>query len=233
MTNVDLCETSHEIANKVNIEGTRNIVDGCKEVNSKIIYISTSNIFDGKKKMFFENDNPNPINYYGFTKLVGEETVVNSGLPFLILRTDQPYSWTENWQRKSFVMWVLEKLKMSEIVKIFVDWYSNPTFLDDFVKITNELIDRNKEGIYHVAGSDFINRYKWALKIAEMFDEDPKKIRPAKSEQSGLPAKRANANISNLKIQREIGIKPVGIKEGLKLMREQRFDSHGEVSCAT
>lgn len=225
LTNVDLCETDWKLANKINIEGTKNVVDACRKVNSKIVYISTSNIFDGKKKVFSEDDKPNPINYYGFTKLVGEKMVVSSQLPFLILRTDQPYSWVEKWQRKSFVMWVLEKLKAGKIVEVFMDWYNNPTFLDDFIGITNELIKKEKEGTYHIVGSDFLNRYKWALKIAKIFGEDQNLIHPARSEQSELPAKRANANLSNSKIQKEIGIKPLGVEEGLKLMLKQRFDS--------
>ena len=70
LTNVDLCETNKKLANAINIEGTRNVVDACRKVNSKIVYISTSNVFNGKKKIFLENDRPNPVNYYGFTKLM-------------------------------------------------------------------------------------------------------------------------------------------------------------------
>jgi dTDP-4-dehydrorhamnose reductase len=225
LTDVDLCETNQELANKINIQGTRNIIDACKAINSKVVYISTSNVFDAKKKVFSEDDRPNPINYYGFTKLEGEKIVTGSHLPFLIIRTDQPYSWVEKWQRKSFVMWILEKSRLNTIVGVFVDWYNNPTFLDNFVEATNGLVKAEKEGVYHVVGSDFINRYEWALKIAEIFSEDKNKICPIRSEQSKLPAKRANANLSNSKIQNEIGMNLVGVEEGLRIMLKQRSDS--------
>jgi len=221
LTNVDLCETDRELADRINIQGTKNVVDACRKANSKIIYISTSNVFDGKKKVFLEDDRPNPINHYGFTKLAGEKIVVCSHLPFLILRTDQPYSWVEKWQKKSFVMWVLAKLGTGKIIEVFADWYNNPTFLDNFIEVTNELIKREKEGIYHVVGSDYISRYEWALKTAEIFDKNQNLIRPTKSDQSKLPAKRANANLSNSKVQNETGMMLFGVKTGLKLMLKQ------------
>ena len=199
----------------------KNVVDACKKTNSKIIYISTSNVFDCKKKVFLEDDIPNPINHYGFTKLAGEKIVVSSHLPFLILRTDQPYSWVEKWQKESFVMWVLAKLGAGKIIEVFANWYNNPTFLDNFIEVTNELIKREKEGIYHVVGSDYISRYEWALKIAEIFGKNQNLIRPTKSDQSKLPAKRANANLSNSKVQKETEMMLFGVEKGLKLMLKQ------------
>lgn len=219
LTDVDFCETNRELANAINIEGTRNVVDACKKVNSKVIYISTSNVFDGMKKIFLEDDMPNPINYYGFTKLEGERIVANSNLPFLILRIDQPYSWVKKWQKKNFVLWVLEKLEASNVVEVFVDWYNNPTLINNFIEVTNKLLKKEKEGIYHVVGSDFINRYEWALRIANIFGKDKNRIRPIRSGRlRTLAAKRANANLSNSKTQKETGVTLLGVEDGLRLM---------------
>src|SRR3989344_2652360 len=104
LTNVDFCETNHDLAEKVNVEGTRNVVDGCKESGSKIVYISTSFVFDGKMERFFEYDKRNAVNYYGLTKLCGENAVERSGITYLILRTDQPYTIVESWQKKNSVL---------------------------------------------------------------------------------------------------------------------------------
>lgn len=218
LTNVDLCETNQELANAINVEGTRNVVDACRKVSSKIVYISTSNVFDGGKKIYFEDDRPNPINHYGFTKLMGEKIAASSHLPSLILRTDQPYSWVEKWQKKNFVLQVLKKLEASNVVEVFVDWYNNPTFIDNFVEATNELIKKEKEGIYHIVGSDFINRYEWALRIANIFGKHQNHIRPIRSDRLRTPAKRANANLSNSKIQKETDVTLLGVEEGLRLM---------------
>ena len=220
LTNVDLCETNRQLADLINVQGTKNVVDGCMKIDRKIIYISTSNVFDGKKTVFLEDDKPNTINHYGFTKLAGERIVTNSNLPFLILRTDHPYSWAEKWQRKSFVNWITKKLEEKKTIEVFSDWYNNPTFLDDFIDITAELIKREKNGIYHVVGPNYISRYKWALYIAKMIGVDPDLISPAKSNQSELPARRANANLNNSKVQKETGKRLLGVNEGVKLMQK-------------
>lgn len=218
LTNVDLCETNRKLANAINIEGTRNVVDACRKVNSKIVYISTSNVFDGEKKIFLENDRPNPVNYYGFTKLMGEKISASSHLPFLILRTDQPYSWVEKWQKKSFIETVLEQFETINKIQIFKDWYNNPTYIDDFVNATMRLIKQKNEGVYHLVGPDYINRYDWAIKIAKCFKKEHSLICPILSKEKGLPAKRANTNLSNLKIKRDTKIDFKGVDEGLKQM---------------
>ena len=218
LTDVDLCETNRKLADEINVEGTRNIVDACKKVNSKIIYISTSNVFNGKKNIFLEDDSTCPINYYGSTKAIGERIVISSQLAFLILRTDQPYTWIKKWQKKNFIIWLLEKIEANEVVEVFKDWYNNPTFLDNFVEATSELMKKGKEGIYHIIGSDFINRYDWALKIVDILGEPRSLIKSIESSQSELPAKRANANLSNIKAQKETGVNLIGVQEGLRLM---------------
>lgn len=225
LTNVDLCETNKELARTINIEGTRNVIDACKEANSKIVYISTSAVFDGSKRVYTEEDTPNPTYYYASTKFEGEKIVSSSRLPFLILRTDQPYCWVESWQKENSVTRVLKKIEVGEIVKEPTDWYSNPTFVDNFVEVIFELIKRNKTGIYHVVGSDFLNRYELALNVAEVFGYDKHLIKPIKSDEIELPVKRVNVNLANGKTQSASGIKLLGIREGLKKMLEQKNKS--------
>ena len=217
LTNVDLCEVNRELAYSINIKGTKNVIDACKMVKSKLIFISTSNVFYGKK-IYSENDLPNPINYYGYTKYQGEKMTIKSQLSYLILRTDQPYSWVEKWQKKSFVETILEQYDTDKQIQIFKDWYNNPTYIDDFVDATIRLIKQKNEGIYHLVGPDYINRYDWAIKIAKCFKKDHSLICPILSKEKGLPAKRANTNLSNLKIKRDTQIDFKGVDEGLKQM---------------
>ena len=97
LTNVDLCETNKQMADTINVNGTKNIIEGCKVTKSKLVFLSTCFVFDGKKQQYFEEDKPSPSTYYGLTKFKGEELVKNSGLDYLILRTDQPYCWIQKW----------------------------------------------------------------------------------------------------------------------------------------
>lgn len=219
LTNVDFCETNNDIAEKINVEGTRNVVDGCKGAGSKIIYISTSFVFDGKKEKFFEYDKRNAVNYYGLTKIRGENIVEKSGIPYLILRIDQPYTTTESWQKKNSVLRILENFQENKTIIEPSDWCNTPTYVENFIDVSAELIKMDKNGIYNVVGSDFLSRFEWAFKIADVFGGDKKLIQKISSGDLNLPAKRPNVHLDNLKAQKESGMRLVGVLEGMKMMR--------------
>ncbi len=219
LTKVDLCETNHKLADAMNIEGTRNIVEACKATGSKIVLVSTSAVFDGKKSVYYEDDEVNPQYYYAFTKAEAEKIVKTSGLEFLILRTDQPYCWTEKWQHDNSVLRVINKLKAGKVMKDVADWYNNPTLVDNFVEVAFALIKKNQTGIYHVCGSDYLNRYEMALKVAEVFGLNKDLVQSMKSIELSLPAKRVNVNLNNEKAQKDSGVKLLNFEEGLNSMK--------------
>lgn len=223
LANVDLCETNNLLADSINVNGTANIIEACKILDCKIVYISTSFVFDGTKSQYHEDDKPSPTTYYGVTKYRGEELVKNSDLSYLILRTDQPYCWIEKWQHTNSVLRVIQTLKSSKILKEITDWYNTPTYVPDFVHATKKLIDDNDKGIFHLVGSDFINRYDWSLIVAEIFRLDKTLIEPMSSEILNLSAKRANVNLSNQKLFLKKNIQMMGIKDGLRKMLESKL----------
>lgn len=218
LANVDLCETNHSLADSINIQGTANVIDGCKLTKSRFFYVSTSFVFDGKKTEYVEEDLPAPATYYGITKYKGEELTKNSGLSYLILRTDQPYCWIEKWQHTNSVIRILTTLKTKKILREIVDWYNVPTYVPDFVLATENLLNQNLEGIFHIVGSDFINRYDWSLKVADAFNLEKNMIEPISSDTLNLPAKRVNVNLRNQKLLKKTGIHMMGIDDGLKAM---------------
>jgi dTDP-4-dehydrorhamnose reductase len=218
LTNVDLCETNNELADSINVHGTKNIIEGCKIIGSKIIYISTSFVFDGKKQQYFENDETAPSTYYGITKNIGERLVIKSKLPYLILRTDQPYCWIESWQHTNSVLRVMNVLQENKILKEIEDWYNTPTYVPDFVSVVEKLINNNMTGIFHVVGPDFISRYNMSLKVAEIFNLNKNSIEPITSDTLNLAAKRVNINLNNKKVFRETGIEMKNFTKGLMKM---------------
>lgn len=222
LTNVDLCETDKKLADSINTKGTENVVKGCQKINCKIIYISTSFVFNGERSKYFEEDKPSPATYYGLTKFKGEEIVKNSKLSFLILRIDQPYDWKEKWQLTNSVLRVLETLQGGKTLNEIADWYNVPTYLPDFVNALENLINSNALGIFHVCGSNFINRYEWALVTAKIFGLNENMIKPINSEILNLAAKRVNVNLSNEKLFQKTGIKMMGIEKGLQSMKENK-----------
>ena len=153
-----------------------------------MVFISTSAVFNGTKSEYSENDKPNPTGIYGLTKFQGEKIIQESNLPFLILRTDQPYCWKEKWQHTNSVIRVIENLEKNQQFKEVVDWYNTPTYVPDFVNATKELIQKDLEGIFHLVGSDFISRYDWSQKVADIFHLKKNLIKPIDSSELKLPA---------------------------------------------
>jgi len=220
LTNVDECEQNHSLADSLHVDGTSNIIKGCKLCNSKIVYVSTSFVFDGTKDIYHEDDVGSPSTYYGLTKLQGEELITKSGLDYLIVRTDQPYCWSESWQHTNSVLRVLDNIKSRNIHREISDWYNTPTYVPDFVTSLSRLLDDNQQGIYHLVGSDYISRIEWALLTAEIFNFDKNMIESINSQSLHLLVKRGNVHISNEKLYRDTGIKMVGVKDGLLKMKD-------------
>lgn len=220
---VDQNECNKQLATSINVNGTKNILKGCVLINCKVVYVSTSHVFNGLQKFYTEDDLPSPISHYGVTKAKAEELVKSSKLDYLILRTDQPYGWIERWHRINSVIRVISTLKSNNILKEVKDWYNVPTYVPDFVDATKILLEKNEQGIFHLTGPDYINRYDWSLIVAEVFNLDKNLIHPISSESLQLSVKRANVNLSNKKIVQKTGIKMSGVKDGaLKMIRASR-----------
>ena len=224
LTNVDLCEENNRLAKAINVNGIKNVIEGAKKYNSKIIYISTSAVFSGKKDEYFEDDKPDPISFYGKTKLDGENLVVNSGLKNLIIRTDQPYGWKKEWHHTNSVLRTLESLGRKEVFREISDWYNTPTYVEDFVLATNKLIEEEETGIFHVVGNDFDNRFNFSETVAEIFGLDSSKIQAIESSELNLPAKRSNAKLVSSKIK-NYNIIMSNFHDGLKKMRGTSKDN--------
>ena len=223
LTNVDLCEKNFEIAKSTNVTGTQNVIYGCKKTNSKLVYFSTSAVFDGKKIKYSESDETCPVNNYGITKVLSEQLIKNSKLPFLIIRTDQPYGWTEKWQRTNSVLRIIDNLKNNNVFNEITDWYNNPTYIPDMIISIMELIKQNSTGIYHITGSDFLSRYDCAILVAEVFNLDKNLLKKINSSELNLPAKRANVNLDTEKLFNKIGMRIPSFKQGLLKMYDEKI----------
>jgi dTDP-4-dehydrorhamnose reductase len=222
LTKVDLCETDPNLADRINVQGTQNVVDACKKVNSKIIYISTSFVFDGSKEIFTEEDKTHAINQYGLTKLKGEDIVRKSGLPFMILRTDHPYRWSPLHAEKNNAMRLIGLFERKEKFREADDWFNTPTLVENLVDASLKLIDDWEDGIYHVVGSDYVSRYELAMTVADMVKGDKQLVEKVKSSVFNLPTKRPNVHMSNEKVQKKTGVKMLGVKDGMRIVLEQR-----------
>ena len=199
ITDVDLCERNKKLANAINVEGIKNIIEHITDTDTKIIYFSTSFVFDGTKKFYLETDKPNPISYYGESKLQGEKIVQDSGLPYAIIRTDQPYGWKKNWHHTNSMLRIIEKLEKNITYNEIIDWYNTPTSIEDIVKMTRKLLEDNYEGIFHIVSDDFLSRVEFAEVVVEVFGLNKNNIKKIHSNELKLSAKRPNVRLKNSK----------------------------------
>jgi len=220
-TNVDLSEKLREDAWKINVKGVEYIAEAARTIDAHIIHISTDYIFDGKNGPYDENAIPDPVGYYGRTKLASENTLRISGTFFTILRTNVLYGIAQN-SRPDFVRWVINSLNKNENIRIVKDQINNPTFIDDLVQGINKIIEFRKTGVYNIGGKEFLSRFDFTLRIAEYFNLDKKLILPITTDKLKQPARRPlKSGLLILKAETELGYKPHTISESLAAIKKE------------
>ncbi len=220
-TNVDKCETEKTRAWKTNVEGAHNLSEACQKVNAKLVFISTDYVFDGEKGLYSEEDKPNPVNYYGLTKLEGEKQAASNCENYAILRTSVLYGW-HPW-KQNFATWIIGKLKQRQEITVVEDHYNTPTLADSLAEMAVEIAERDLQGVYHASGCERISRYEFAKQIAETFNLNSDLIKPVKMSQlTAWIAKRPrDSSLNTSKVQKQLKAKPLNITEGLNKIKEE------------
>lgn len=212
---------------QLNVEGTQNILDLAKKYNQYLVYISTDFVFDGSKTTpYLETDTPNPIEWYGETKYLGEKLIQDSGYSnFNISRITYPYR--ANFDKKPDIIHkVLTKLKNNEPVKMFSDQICTYTFIDDIAQALGYFLENKNTGIYHLVGSSSHSPYEMAKLVAKTFGFDENSVATSsleeyvKSQPEGSRPWQKTLITSNQKVQ-DLGIKMKTLEEGLAEIKKQ------------
>jgi len=220
-TEVDKCETEREFCWKINVDGVKNLIIAAKRTKSKIIHYSTDYVFDGKSGPYDEEATPNPISFYGRSKLASENALTASGVDHAIIRTMVLYGVGNN-VKKNFALWLVETLKKNMPVTIVTDQVGNATIVDDLAYGTYKIIEKDRSGIYNIAGKDILSRYDFALKLCEVFGYNKKLVSPILTGDLSQPALRPlNSGLLVLKAESDLGIKLMDSLESLRLLKVQ------------
>jgi dTDP-4-dehydrorhamnose reductase len=219
-TNVDLCETERETAWKINVKGVEYLSEASRVIDAHLIQISTDYIFDGTKGPYDERAKPNPLGYYGRTKLASENVLKISGAYYTVLRTNVLYGIAGN--RPDFVRWVVASMKKGTPIRIVTDQINNPTYIDDLVQAIDKVLEYKKYGIYNIGGREFISRYDFTLRIADYFNLDKSLITSITTDELKQPAKRPlRSGLITIKAESELEFKPHSINETLAIMKKE------------
>ena len=216
-SSVDLCEADHSIADKLHVDITQDITQVCKDIDSKLVYISTDAVFQGElHKKYTELDQPNPINYYGKTKLQAEQITLNASSKNVVLRTAVIYGWHK---KSRFTNWIIQTLKENHIVDPFIDQYNTPTLVDDLAKSLLSIFEKNISGIFHATGKSCLNRYEFALVLASTFGLDKKLIKSVTSKEKKQDAPRPTSTcLDSRKLEKLIDFNFSDIQSGVSFI---------------
>jgi len=227
-TAVDKAETERELAYKINAEAVGNIARQCTQFNTKLIHISTDYVFDGKANQpYKEDDATNPVNYYGYTKLSGEELAIKNNSDTIIIRT----SWVYSEYGNNFVKTMLRLMNERKEINVVNDQLGSPTYAKDLAEVIVEIINRdstvnetensklktqNFQGIYHFSNDGIISWYDFAVAIKEIKQLDCI-INPIPTSAYPTPAKRpAYSGLDKTKIVNTFNIELKNWKESLE-----------------
>lgn len=185
-TNVDGCEDL--TTNITNVRGPTTVLRLCEQFGSKLVFFSSSYIFDGKSKTPYRTiDEPNPISNYGQQKLTVENLIKSSQANFLIVRTVGVFGPDKG--RKNFVSRISDAIATGKKVHVPNDQYMNPIASWDLARAA-VMLARDTKGVVHVAGNSCLNKYEWALEVAKYFGERGSNIIATSSKEMKQPAKR-------------------------------------------
>jgi dTDP-4-dehydrorhamnose reductase len=220
-TNVDWCETHRDEAWKINVVGVENLVEAARKVHALLVNVSTDYVFDGKNGPYKEEDRPNPISYYGKTKLAGENAMRIADIRWAIVRTIVVYGFGID-VKENFALWVVNSLKEGKQIRCVDDQISSPTHVSDLAYAMIKIFELDKIGLYHVCGSEQLSRYDFAVQAAHIFELDDGLIARAKSTDLHQPAPRPPVTgFITLKAETEFGLKPMNVAQGLALLRKE------------
>lgn len=221
-TNVDGSETDRDACWRANVGGVENLVYAAQKVEARLVHVSTDYVFDGKAGPYKEDDTPNPLGFYARSKLAGENVLISSRINFAIARTMILYG-AGFGIRANFVTWVIDQLRQGKAIRAVDDQLGNPTLASELAAALCTLAESGKAGIYHLSGSEIIERFTFAQHIADTFGLDKSLISPVKTAEFKQAAPRPlKSGFIIDKAEKELGVRMSNVRRGLEKFKAER-----------
>ncbi len=224
IANVDVAEKQPELSQRINADAPRVIASVAKQLDTKMIQISTDAVFDGSKGNYKEDDAVNPLNAYARTKLAGERAVIQANPPDAAIARVVFYGWTLEGNR-SLAEFFYNNLVAGKSVNGFTDAYFNPLYVRDLAETLLEIAQANLKGIWHTFGNDTLSKYDFGVALAREFGLDESLIKPVSASQGRDVVRSLNLSTNSDKLARALGGHPLpGLTQGLTRLKED-FDA--------
>lgn len=226
MTNVDTCEDQKELAYQLNVAAVATLIQICEELDIQLVHLSTDFIFDGENGPYTEEAAPNPLSYYGETKLMAEDLIKKSKSNWVILRTIIVYGIVSDMSRSNIVLWAKGALEKGQPLNIVNDQWRMPTLAEDLADICFLAIEHDSQGIYNASGKDMMSISELVAKVADFWHLDKGLINEISAETLNQTAKRPKKTGFILdKSMTELNYQPHSFEEGLAILDKQLRDN--------
>jgi len=222
MTQVDDCEDQQELCWAMNVTAVAHLVKACSGVGAHLVHLSTDFIFDGVDGPYLETASPNPLSFYGKSKLAAEKLLQESKLSWSILRTVLVFGVVEDMSRSNIVLWAKSALEKKQQLNIVNDQFRTPTLAEDLAQGCILAAKQKAQGIYNISGSDYMSVEELVRRVARYFGLDESYIHPVSS--ATLNQKAARPLISGFiidKARKELGYAPHSFEDGVALVMQQ------------
>lgn len=224
---VDQAEREPALVRRVNVEGTQAIGRSCARCNARLVFISSNAVFDGAHPPYAEDSPVRAVNRYGALKIEAEAWVRASGLPHVIIRPILMYGWPFPGGRENVVTRWLAHWEAGQGTEVAQDIYSMPLFADNCAEAIWAAVREERRGTYHVAGANRVSLAAFAKETACVFGHDERLVIPVASAQlSGFAPRPSDTSFVTTKMERELGVRPIGIAEGLAILVKTRALAH-------
>jgi len=222
MTNVDLCEDERQDCDALNVEAVRYLADACEKIDAHLIQISTDFIFDGEDGPYTEQDMPNPLSYYGLSKLKSEQLLQAHSVKWTVLRTIIVFGVGENLSKGNIVLWAKGALEKGEPLNIIDDQFRAPTLAEDLADICILAAKKKAFGIFNASGKDIMSIYEIVERIAKHYGNSTENLNKISTEtlkqKAGRPPK---TGFILDKSRKELGYNPHSFEECLAIIDQQ------------
>ena len=171
-TDVDGCALEPEKATVINGHATGNIAAAAAEIGAGVAYVSSNEVFDGcSKHPYNEYDATKPINPYGYSKWVGEQSLLRVNPRHMIIRT----AWLFAHGGKNFIQSILNAAQAGKTLRVVTNEIANPTYNDDLAEAITRLLSIGRSGTYHLINEGYCSRYAFARYVLDRagFAETP------------------------------------------------------------
>jgi len=222
MTNVDTCEDQKELAHHLNVDAVGTLVSLCEKLPIQLIHLSTDFIFDGEDGPYDEEAAPNPLSYYGETKLLAEELIKKSKCSWTILRTIIVYGIVSDMSRSNIVLWAKGALEKGSPINVVNDQWRMPTLAEDLADCCLLAVAHNAQGVFNASGKDMMSISELVGKVADYWDLDKSLIKEISAATLNQTAKRpAKTGFILDKAMTELNYHPHSFDEGLEILDRQ------------